>query len=307
MPRNDQMKPFRWCFSYCRARNLPWKGLESRRHISVHLFYHRDCMKEGWSRPVTSIGKLPSSLDRKITLFRENNTLVSAAGAPRQHSLACVCASKSPRCRCQPEYKGSLYMISMHLCKTYWTKKPCPECCSTPINGLRNYFERRLVVRQLWYVAGEAFLLCSVPAMRPGHVLIIQQQEDICLYWVTRPRNPHPALPASLKAEKWADRGCCFKKAPAQMQTSNLSGHFRWRHHLVTAQRTKPSERRRLTPVPFHPWLVALCSEERLWVVGGGVEREIDSAATINVRVLIMWLSINARFSKSSHSRLTNK
>lgn len=149
-------------------------------------------LHEGWSRPVTSIGKLPSSLDRKITLFRENNTLVSAAGAPRQHSLACVCASKSPRCRCQPEYKGSLYMISMHLCKTYWTKKPCPECCSTPINGLRNYFERRLVVRQLWYVAGEAFLLCSVPAMRPGHVLIIQQQEDICLYWVTRPRTTPP-------------------------------------------------------------------------------------------------------------------
>lgn len=189
MPRNDQMKPFRCCISYCRAINLPWKCLELRQHISVHLFYHRDCMKEGWSRPVTSIGKLPSSLDRKITLFRENNTLVSAAGAPRQHSLACVCASKSPRCRCQPEYKGSLYMISMHLCKTYWTKKPCPECCSTPINGLRNYFERRLVVRQLWYVAGEAFLLCSVPAMRPGHVLIIQQQEDICLYWVTRPRK----------------------------------------------------------------------------------------------------------------------
>lgn len=144
-------------------------------------------MKEGWSCPVTSIGKLPSSLDRKITLFRENNTLVSAVGAPRQHSLACVCASKSPCCCCQPEYKGSLYMISMHLCKTYWTKKPCPECCSTPINGLRNYFEPRLVVRQLWYVAGEAFLLCSLPAIRPGHVLIIQQREDICLYWKTRP------------------------------------------------------------------------------------------------------------------------
>lgn len=181
------------------------KSLEWRQRISVHLFLRRNCMKEGWSRPVTSIGKLPSSLDRKITLFRENNTLVSAVGAPRQHSFerararACVCVSKSLRRRCQPEYKGSLYMISMHLCKTYWTKKACPECCSTPINGLRNYFEPRLAARQLWYVAGEASLLCSSPAIRPECVLIIHQPERICFYGVTRPIKAPPAPPPCLE------------------------------------------------------------------------------------------------------------
>lgn len=152
-------------------------------------------------------------------------------------------------------------MISMHLCKTYWTKKPCPECCSTPINGLRNDFEPRLVARQLWYVAGEAFLLCSLPAIRPGRVLILHQRQDICLYWVTRPiKAPPPSHTTTMslralkkKMSKWADKGRRIDKTPAQTQTCNLPGHFRWCHHPVTAQGTKASQRRRLTPVPFHP------------------------------------------------------
>lgn len=44
-------------------------------------------VKDGWAFPATSVGTPPSRLDRKITLFRENNTL---AAPP------CVCARESP-------------------------------------------------------------------------------------------------------------------------------------------------------------------------------------------------------------------
>ena len=92
-------------------------------------------VKEEWSLPVTSVGTLPSSLDRKIILFRENNTLVLPSALPETCLGVCVCVcvcvcalvSKSLHRCCQPEYKGSLYMISMHLWKTYWTKSPAPN------------------------------------------------------------------------------------------------------------------------------------------------------------------------------------
>ena len=48
-------------------------------------------VKEEWSLPVTSVGTLPSSLDRKIILFRENNTLVLPSALPETCLGVCVC------------------------------------------------------------------------------------------------------------------------------------------------------------------------------------------------------------------------
>lgn len=199
-------------------------------------------------------------------------------------------------------------MISMHLCKKYWTKKPCPECCATPINGLRNYFEPRLVARQLWYVAGEAFLLCSLPAVRPGRVLIIHQREDICLYWVTRliKAPPPPTLPPEDKKPKWADKGWHIDKAPAQTQTSNLPGHFRWCHHLVTAQRTKSQSETAVNPRPLSPPARSPVFRGALMVLG--VEKAENWLGSNNVFPFLNYVAVKRTFwEKKSHSWLTNK
>lgn len=50
----------------------------------------RYCIKDRWSLPVTSVGTLPSSLDRKITLFRENNTLILPRALPDTRLALCV-------------------------------------------------------------------------------------------------------------------------------------------------------------------------------------------------------------------------